>query len=445
MELFGKQILTVGEITTRIKDLLEGEFAHVYVEGEISGLKAEPSGHVYLTLKDADAQLSAVMWRSTARLVRFKPENGLTVVCRGRISVYPPRGNYQLILDTMQPKGIGELALAFEQLKKRLASEGLFDADRKKPLPPYPSRIGIVTSPAGAAVRDMLRVIFDRWDNADVLVLPARVQGTGAAAEIAAMIETANRHALCDVLIVGRGGGSIEDLWAFNEEPIARAIALSAIPIISAVGHEIDTTIADLVADVRAPTPSIAGELVVPRKSDKRREVADLRDELTLQIQTIVQRRRREIEYLTRRLRDPRRLIDHRNLRVDELTQRMQKALRHRSALARQRVAGATRSLNKASPAARVRAERSRLEALLRRIGERVAGTARDRRRDVGALSGRLNALSPLAVLNRGYAIVRNVKRDAIVRSPADAEDGDPLAIRVAGGELNARAGGRKE
>ncbi|PLX32064.1 MAG: exodeoxyribonuclease VII large subunit [Ignavibacteria bacterium] len=261
-------ILTISQITRAIKDTLEKDFQRVTVAGEISNFHRHGSGHLYFTLKDAGAQLSSVMFRGSAMRTFFKPENGMEVVCRGRISVYEPRGNYQLIVEDMQPRGEGALQLAFEKLKRRLHAEGLFDESRKKELPAYPEHVAVITSPTGAAVRDMISVIQRRNPSVEVLMLPVQVQGAGAAEQIAEALDLANEYGEIDVIITGRGGGSIEDLWAFNEEIVARAISRSHIPVVSAVGHEVDVTIADYAADLRAATPSVAGELVVPSRDE---------------------------------------------------------------------------------------------------------------------------------------------------------------------------------
>src|SRR3990170_6260873 len=269
-------ILTVTQLTIRVKDLLEGTFPDVWVVGEISNLSAPRSGHIYFTLKDEQSQIRAVLFRSSQRFLKFTLQHGLQVICRGRVGVYEPRGEYQLVLEYIEPKGVGALQQAFEELKARLAKEGLFDLDRKKPLPLLPRRIGIITSPTGAAIRDMLRVIRRRHPKMEILIYPVVVQGAAAAPEIVEAIRYFNQEKNADVLIVGRGGGSLEDLWAFNEESVARAVYGSAIPVISAVGHETDYTISDFVADLRAPTPSAAAEMVVKNKEDIQRHIVTL-------------------------------------------------------------------------------------------------------------------------------------------------------------------------
>ncbi|MBN1447205.1 MAG: exodeoxyribonuclease VII large subunit, partial [Bacteroidetes bacterium] len=261
-------ILTISQVTRQIKDLLEGQLGTVMVTGEISNFHRHSSGHWYFTLKDTGAQLSAVMFRGNAMGTFFRPDNGMEVVCRGRITVYEPRGNYQIVVTDMQPKGEGALQVAFENLKRKLFAEGLFDEARKRPLPRYPSVVALVTSPTGAAVRDMISVMRRRNPSVQLLMIPVQVQGAGAAEQIAESLDMCNEYGEIDVIVTGRGGGSIEDLWAFNEEVVARAIARSGIPVVSAVGHEVDVTIADYVADLRAATPSVAGELVVPSRTE---------------------------------------------------------------------------------------------------------------------------------------------------------------------------------
>ena len=275
------QTLTVSQLTARIKDLLEGAFPSVWVAGEVSNFSRPQSGHCYFTLKDDQSQIRAVMWRGTATKVKFDFADGLEVICRGHLDVYGPRGSYQLVVDELQPKGVGALELALRKLREKLAAEGLFEPARKRPLPVFPRRLAFVTSPTGAAVRDFLEVLRRRWRGVDVLIIPARVQGDGAAAEIVAGIRAANRLVpRPDVLVVGRGGGSLEDLWAFNEEPVVRAIAASKIPTVSAVGHEIDVTLSDLVADVRALTPSEAAERVVPAEDEMRKRLSGYSDRI---------------------------------------------------------------------------------------------------------------------------------------------------------------------
>ena len=296
-----RRILTVSELTVRLRDLLETEFFEVWVEGELSNCRVWNTGHLYFTLKDSGAQMRGVIFRSALRNLKFKPEDGLRVVARGRVSVYEPKGEYQLVSEHMEPHGLGALQLAFDQLKKRLHDEGLFDAGRKRPLPALPRKIGVVTSLDGAAIRDIIKVLQRRYANAHLVIRPTRVQGEGAAMDIARGIRAIARLPGIDVIIVGRGGGSIEDLWAFNEERVARAIAASPVPVISAVGHETDVTIADFVADLRAPTPSAAAELVVARKDDFRDRIDRFRGRLAAGVRTRIRESSRSIHRLTAR------------------------------------------------------------------------------------------------------------------------------------------------
>ena len=388
---------TVSQITRHIKDCVEKGFGNIWVEGEISNFKCYQSGHFYFTLKDDGAQLPAVMWRASAERLHFLPEDGRKVLAQGRLSVYEPRGAYQFIVEKMEPLGIGDLAAAFEQLKTKLAAEGLFDEERKRPIPRFPHRIGIVTSPTGAAIQDLLKVIFNRWP-AEIVLAGVRVQGEGASAEIVNAIRMLNRLAgknRPDVLIVGRGGGSLEELWAFNEEPLARAIAASEIPVISAVGHEVDFTISDFVADVRAATPSHAGEMVVPRLDS---------------------------------------VIDQ----LDALRSALPEALLHRVKVARNRLDALEQSYALRHPEERIAALRQRLDDMSSRLapaGERALAVKRDR---IAAYAGRLESLSPLKVLERGYSVT--LRPDArVVRSIDEIQEGEVLSTRVRDGVISSR------
>jgi exodeoxyribonuclease VII large subunit len=325
-----RRVYTVSELTAGIKGALEGAFPAVWVEGEISNLRVPSSGHAYFTLKDEGAQISAVLFRSRGRRVRFEPEDGMRVLAFGALDVYAARGQYQLVVELMEPQGLGALQLAFEQLKRKLEAEGLFDDGRKRKLPVYPRVIGIVTSPTGAAIRDMLNIIGRRFGDLRILIAPVRVQGDGAAAEIVQALVNLQEMAELDVIVVGRGGGSIEDLWAFNEEAVARAIVACRVPVISAVGHETDFTIADFVADLRAPTPSGAAELVVREKLAVVARLADLYDRLTQAITADVTAHRERLEFLTRRrvLTDPTRPLRDLYRRLDDLQGRLRLGLR---------------------------------------------------------------------------------------------------------------------
>ena len=418
-----RQLYTVTTLTARIRDLLEGEFADVWVEGEISNLKEAASGHSYFTLKDAGAQLRAVLFRNTSRFLKCKPRDGLAVVARGRLSVYDPRGEYQLIVDYLEPAGLGALQLAFEQLKERLAAEGLFDGTRKRPLPRLPQRIGLVTSPRGAVIADMVRILRRRFENLHLLLYPVRVQGEGAADDIVRALGYFNLpparqvRGPVDVIIVARGGGSLEDLWAFNEEQVARAIAGSRVPVISAVGHESDFTIADFVADARAPTPSAAAEMVIETKVQLHRQIRTLRE-------TLAQRARYRLLALRHRLsglaahrafEGVRGLVRRRAQQVDDLDRRLRRLdIRLRLQHGRASLAGCV----------------ARLEHALRLSLERDRGR-------LASLSAQLQHLGPLAVLDRGYALVYGPD-GRLLRDAAKVEPGDVLDVRLQKGRLAA-------
>lgn len=386
-------IHTITELTHSIRDILEGKFCDVWVCGEVSNWRPnESSGHWYFSLKDAGSQLSAVMFRGANSAVKFKIQQGMELICHGRVSVYPPRGNYQIIIDACEPKGVGALQLAFEQLKQKLAAEGLFDKTHKIPIPYLPCRVGVVTSPTGAAIRDICTVLRRRFPLVNIVLVPARVQGEGAAAEIARAIQLLDSRGDVDVMIVGRGGGSIEDLWAFNEEVVARAIFAAKTPVISAVGHEIDFTIADFVADVRAPTPSAAAELAVPVLADLVASVRDARLRLAQGLTTGLSRARERLHHLRQRLRFPTARITDGYQWIDNLRERLQNAMR---------------------------------------------GGIDRRRQQVAHWAGQLQHLSPLAVLAKGYAVVQ--KDGVAVRDAAMLKAGDVLDVRLEKGNIEAK------
>jgi exodeoxyribonuclease VII large subunit len=434
-----RSIYTVAQLTAEIKTLLEGSFEHVWVEGEISNLRLPSSGHLYFTLKDESAQIRTVMFRMQNRLLKFDPEDGLQVVCYGRLAVYEPRGEYQIVVDHMEPKGLGALQLAFEQLKERLSREGLFDPARKKPLPPFPQKIGIVTSPTGAALRDILQIIDRRFANVHILLYPVRVQGEGAAQEIAQAIDELSQWPDLDVMIVGRGGGSLEDLWAFNEESIARAIYRSTVPIISAVGHEIDFTIADFVADLRAPTPSAAAELVVQNKVELVQRLESLFWRLAQAERVSLQARKERLSSLTHRLTDPRKRISDQRLRLDDLWFRLTTSNQQSLVRRFERLQHRFESLILLQPGRRVSEYSHRLSQLYRRLA--VAGRARMGfyRQRLENCMGRLQSLSPLAVLERGYSITRVLPSKEIVRDACRLKTEDRVKVKVHRGEFTAR------
>jgi len=434
----GRTVLTVTDLTRRVRDLLEAEFFEVWVEGELSNCRLWNTGHLYFTLKDATAQVRAVLFRSALRHLKFKPADGLRVVARGRVSVYEPKGEYQLVCEHLEPQGLGALQLAFEQLKKRLQVEGLFDAARKRPLPALPRKIGVVTSLDGAAIRDIIHVLRRRYANAHLVIRPARVQGEGAALEIARGLRALAGVDGVDVVIVGRGGGSIEDLWAFNEETVARAIAASPVPVISAVGHETDVTIADFVADVRAPTPSAAAELVVAAKDEFCSRIDRLHDRVRAAARARVQGLSRRVHTVGARpafAGVPARLA-MRGREVAELTHALGRVMQTRLGLCDRRAQQLRRQLDAADLGRRLAAVRTRLVSAEGRL---AGAAARQRHRADGRLrsaAGRLDTLSPLAVLARGYAVCWTGDRTRVVRDAEEVAEGDSVRVTLAVGEL---------
>jgi exodeoxyribonuclease VII large subunit len=412
-----RRILSVSQLVNDVKRELEVRFRDIWVKGEISNLKVPPSGHIYFTLKDGDAQLRAICFRMQSRYLKFQPEDGMDVIARGSLSVYPPRGEFQLVVEVLEPAGRGALQLAFEQLKVKLQGQGLFDPARKKRLPLLPSKIGIVTSPSGAAIQDILRILNRRNNTIDVLIFPAKVQGAGAAEEVARGIQYLNTRVDIDVIIVGRGGGSLEDLWAFNEEVVARAIYESRLPVISAVGHEIDFTIADFVADLRAPTPSAAAEIVSAARDDLCKRVDSFAARATQAMRSLLRDKRHRLQQLAAN----RSFIDaHSRLRfylqrLDDLNGRLVRVLPSRLEPLHHKLATTEREL--------LRQMQSYLNTLKTRVQVKEQ---------------QLGAYSPLAVLERGYAIV-TTEDGLVVRDPRLLGDGQRVEVRVAKGRFKAR------
>ena len=435
------KILTVTEITRQIKGLVEQEFPGIWLEGEISNLRSPGSGHVYFTLKDANAQIASVMFRGVALKVNVRLKDGLQVVVFGDLSVYERQGQYQIIVRQLLPKGVGALQLAFEELKRKLQAEGLFDPARKKPIPALPQRIGLVTSPTGAAIRDFLNIIGRRFPNVHIIVYPVRVQGAGAAQEIAAAIDHLNTlhasHALAlDVLIVTRGGGSLEDLWAFNEEVVARALARSSIPTISAVGHEIDFTISDFVADLRAPTPSAAAELVVKAKDEYTRQIkqygARLQKDLRLQLAEARQRfSTLASSYVFRR---PTETIRQYQQQLDDYAHRLRRAPGATVAAHHARWKAAAGKFKLLSPQAMLVNWRQRLGSHEQRFQAAWARRTQAMRHRLGQASTKLDLLSPNATLQRGYSITVLPETGRIVRSVTHVQPGTNISTKVLDG-----------
>ena len=440
-----RRIWPVRELVGQVRELVEQKYGDVWVEGEISNFRPAPSGHIYFTLKDADAQLPIVLFRRQAMLLRFRPEDGLHVLVRGRVSVYEQRGQMQLVAETMEPVGAGSLQLAFEQLKERLKAEGLFDADRKKPLPAFPRTVGIVTSPTGAVVRDFLNIVARRHSGLNVLLAPVSVQGDQAAAEIESAIahlnaSGPNSSCLVDLIVLARGGGSLEDLAAFNSERVARGIASSRLPVVSAIGHETDFTIADFVADLRAPTPSAAAELITEAQHRIAEHLARLDHRLTRAARFQLLQARQHLSRLPVGRAEARMatLLHRKAQRLDDLTARLESAfasaLRRRQELVAARAAAVLRH----DPRQALAAARSRLQDLHNHLHRGVDHLLHANAATLNSLDARLHSLSPLAVLDRGYALVLNAN-GSVVRSAAQLNPGDPLTTRLADGAFTSR------
>jgi exodeoxyribonuclease VII large subunit len=444
-----RRIYSVSELTQEIRALLEGRFPQIWVEGEISNCKVWNTGHMYFTLKDGGAQMKAVMFRSALRYLRFKPADGLHVVARGQIGVYEPKGEYQIVCEHMEPQGLGALQLAFEQLKKKLQAQGMFDPARKRPLPALPRRIGVVTSLDGAALRDILKVLTRRAPHTSVLIRPARVQGEDAAADVATALRMIAKVPGVDVVIVGRGGGSIEDLWAFNEERVAKAIANCPVPVVSAVGHETDMTIADFVADLRAPTPSAAAEMVVAATDEFRGRIDRLTGRLRAAARAGLERRRNVVHVLSSRrgLAGYQARVAMRGRHAAELTHQLQEAMREAIETRARRYRALRQRLEQRDLARRLAAIRARLVAAEGRLSGAAGRTRHRADARFRALAGRLENLSPLAVLGRGYAVCWNADKTAIVRNAESVAPGDAVRVTLAQGEIGCRvekiAGGR--
>lgn len=435
-----RTILSVSELNATIRDLLENALQNVWVEGEISNARVWNTGHMYFTLKDSSAQVRAVMFKSALRYLKFKPEDGIKVVARGKVSVYDPKGEYQIICEHLEPKGLGSLQQAFEQLKKTLAAEGLFDPARKRPLPALPRQIGIVTSLDGAALRDIVRVLRRRYPNAHLVVSPTRVQGEGAGREVAHAIRKVVRIEGVDVVILARGGGSLEDLWAFNEEVLARVIAESPVPIISGVGHETDFTIADFVADLRAPTPSAAAELVVKAKDEFVAHVARIGERLDAAMHHRL--RRLEVRLHTLEARPGyagfEGRVAVRGRHVSELAAALQQRASQGVARRARRHEVLRRSLEQFDPRHRLAAFRTRLvsrDAQLLAAARQLVSVAGAHS---GALAARLDGLSPLAVLGRGYSVTWDASRTRIIRDASTVKPGDRVSVTLERGAFDA-------
>jgi exodeoxyribonuclease VII large subunit len=436
MELPLRYILTVSELTHEIKDILEEKFPDIWVEGEISNLRIPPSGHIYLTLKDESSQIRAVLFKMQSRTLRFVPEDGLHVICHGRVTLYEKRGDYQLILEGMEPKGIGALQLAFLQLKEKLEKEGFFEIGRKREIPILPQTIGIVTSPTGAVIQDMIQIIQRRFENVSLLLYPVRVQGEGASGEIAEGIRYLNKRGNVDVIIVGRGGGSLEDLWAFNEEEVARAIFHSKIPVISAVGHETDYTIADFVADLRAPTPSAAAELVVKDKREITRNLNRLTGILENRMTQYLQEMKANLFHLNKGLIDPRKMIEDYLLRLDDLVNQSRRLLLWNVTRKKEKRGFLAERLNLQSPFQRIRNMETSLSEARKWLGQNMRHKIQIKKQNLKGILGKLDSLSPLAILQRGYSITRKLPSLKILRDMDEVLVGDKVEVKLHRGTL---------
>jgi exodeoxyribonuclease VII large subunit len=435
-----KDILTVSQLNDHIKTFLEDTFGSLWVEGEVSNLRRPPSGHVYFTLKDEKSQIRAVYFRQYGpRGVRFNLEDGLKILCRARLSAYPPRGEYQLIVESVEPQGVGALQIAFEQLKARLAAEGLFDPSYKKALPFLPRCIGVVTSPTGAVIRDILNITRRRFPSVDILIAPARVQGREAAGEIISALRNLHSFGGVDVIIVARGGGSLEDLAPFNDEGLVREIFRSSIPVISAVGHETDFTICDFVADLRAPTPSAAAELVVPRKTELLENLCDLKQRLVAVQCRHLDDRKDRIVSLKTRFRDPRRFIADYSIRLDDFSERIRRATTYNMQTLKSRMEHLTQGLQNQNPQKHIRERKIFLGSLEKDVVISWGRYFREREARLNKSTALLSSLNPLAVLQRGYSITRRLPDGKIIRQAGELSVDERVGIQLAEGTFQAR------
>ncbi len=434
-----RRVWNVRDLVAAVRTHLEREYSDIWVEGEISNFRSPGSGHLYFTLKDGDAQLSAVMFRSQARLLRFRPEDGMQVVARGRITIYEERGNLQIAVEYLEPKGAGALQVAFEQLKAKLQAEGLFDAERKKPIPTLPQRIGIVTSPQAAALRDILQILHRRHHTVNVLIYPAQVQGESAPLEVSAGIRHFNKAGNVEVIIVARGGGSAEDLAAFNHEGLARAIAASKIPVISAVGHETDFTIVDFVADLRAATPSAAAEMVIRSRQEIEEASESLRQRLERAMRYRLLIGKQALTELAQHgaFRRMTNLINARQQRIDELVYRLEKAQRQKIEQQRRRWETASAAVRHYDVRRMLSGMRKELDAQVSSLAAVTRTRLLERGIRLQRLEGQMEALSPLAVLQRGYALVFDGS-GRLVKDSAQLNSGDDIEARVARGRFTA-------
>ncbi len=432
-----RDIYTVSRLNQAVRGLLESHFPLLWVSGEISNLARPRSGHIYFTLKDEAAQLRCAMFRGFNRHLGFQPKEGMEVLVRGRVGLYPERGDYQLIVEYMEEAGEGALRRAFEVLKQRLTVEGLFDEQHKQALPGIPKRIGLITSPTGAALHDLLSVLERRFPAAEILIYPVPVQGTGAAEAITQMVQLANTRRECDVLVLARGGGSLEDLWAFNDETLARAIHTGTIPLVTGVGHEVDFSIADFVADQRAATPSAAAELITPDQAELHLNVAQLQSRLTHRVQQQLQTHRENLQWLRRSLRHPRLRLQELSQHCDQLGLRLQRAAQAVLPRQKNRLLTANGRLEQQAPGEHIRTHRLLVERLEHRLTETIGGHMESQRTTLGRLNHTLQALNPQKTLERGYAIVTHGPNQQILRGTQGIKAGDHISTRLAHGQFH--------
>lgn len=431
-----RRIYSVSRLNLEAQGLLEGGFALIWLEAELSNLSRPASGHLYFSLKDDRAQVNAAMFRGRNQLLRFQPRNGLQVLVRARVSLYVPRGSYQLVIEHMEEAGEGRLRQEFERLKALLQQEGLFEPERKRPLPTLPRQIGVITSPSGAALHDILQVLRRRCPQIPVLIYPSAVQGQDAPAQLRAALALANARQECDVLILGRGGGSLEDLWAFNDEQLARDVAASAIPVVSAVGHEVDSALTDFTADLRAPTPSAAAELVGPDLSRVAQQLGLQQQRLARAMSRTLSLPLEQLRHLQRRLRHPREQLEQYAQQLDELDGRLRRALHQRLEQQRSHLHYLERRLRSQSPSATLLRARQQLDSQRRRLDAAIQRRLQKRQDQLATLGHRLHTSSPLATLGRGYAI--GFKQEQALRSVSQVSAGERIMVRLADGRLEA-------
>ncbi len=430
------KIYSVSELTQQIQQLIEGKFDSVWIEGEISNFRCPISGHYYMSLKDENAQIKAVMFKGQNRNLNFVPKDGLKVIAKGRIGIYAPRGEYQLIIEYIEPLGIGALALAFEQLKRKLAALGLFDQSVKKPIPFLPQKVAVITSPTGAAIRDFLKVIRRRFANLEITIVPVRVQGEGATEEIINAIELVNNHLNVDIIVLTRGGGSIEDLWAFNKEELAFAIRKSKIPVVSAVGHEIDWTISDFAADLRAPTPSAAAEILVKEKESLVRRISDIKERLISAIKHRISQNILELNRLRTSLKDPVRMLQERFFRVDELALRCERAVCLNIEKKKDKLLSLQKSLYICSPKSIIENAKRDLSFYKKRLVSAMFQRLHEKTLYTKRIKNRLEDLSPLSVLKRGYSITLRFFDGKVITDSHEIKEGEKIKILLAKGNL---------